>query len=160
MSRHNFSVFWSRGKMGLHDSFQPKTYSQLHHTVQSKQKYKATKTAKFHTYGRLLHHTQYARSRWCVVQFTPLHCNNFDFTIHLMIVGLLSAALFQYLKCQDQRVSKNGRSTFIFCSSWNVWGGQFFTFSLTKGAECTPAPRQLRHCPIDDLHHKTLQYKN
>jgi len=57
-----------------------------------------------------------------------------------MIVGLLSTALFQYLKCQDQRVSKNGRSTFIFCSSWNLWGGQFFTFSLTKGAERAPAP--------------------
>jgi len=29
-------------------------------------------TATFHTYRRLLHHTEYARSRWCVVQFTPL----------------------------------------------------------------------------------------
>jgi len=23
--------------------------------------------ATFHTYGRLLHHTRYARSRWCIV---------------------------------------------------------------------------------------------
>jgi len=63
--------------------------------------------AMFHTYGRLLHHTQYARSRWCVVQCTPLHCNNFEFTIHLLIVGLLSTALFQHLKFQSQRISKN-----------------------------------------------------
>jgi len=49
--------------------------------------------AKFHTYGRLLHHTQYAHSRSCIVQCMPLHCNNFDFTIHLMTVGLLSTAL-------------------------------------------------------------------
>jgi len=34
-------------------------------------------TATFHTYRRLLHPTQYARSRWCVVQCTLLHCNNF-----------------------------------------------------------------------------------
>jgi len=33
-------------------------------------------TATFHTYGPLLHHTQHARSRWCTVQCTPLHCNN------------------------------------------------------------------------------------
>jgi len=38
-------------------------------------------TTTFYTYGRLLHHTQYARSRWCIVQCTPLHCNNFEFTI-------------------------------------------------------------------------------
>jgi len=44
----------------------------------------------------------------------------------LMIVGLLSTALFQYLKCQDQRISKICRSTFIFSSSWNLWGGPIF----------------------------------
>jgi len=81
--------------------------------------------AKFHTHVRLLHHTQYAHSRWCIVQCTPLHCNNSDFTIHLMIVGLLSTALFQYLKCQDQWISKNC-STFIFWSSWNLSGGPIF----------------------------------
>jgi len=72
--------------------------------------------ALFHTYGWLLHHTQYARSRWCVVHFTPLHCNNSELTIHLMIVGLLSTAQFQCLKYQDQRISKSCRSTFIFWS--------------------------------------------
>jgi len=40
-------------------------------------------TSTFHTDGRLLHHTQYARSKWCIVQCTPLHCKNFEFTIHL-----------------------------------------------------------------------------
>jgi len=101
--------------------------------------------ATFHTYGRLLHHTQYARSWWCIVRCTPLHCNNLEFTIYLMIVGLLSTSLLHYLKCQDQRISKNCRSTVIFCSSWNIWGGPFFTFSLPGGAVRTPAPRQLRH---------------
>jgi len=76
--------------------------------------------ATFHTYVRLLHHTQYARSRWCIVQWPPLHCNNFEFTIYLMIVGLLSTALFRYLICQHQRISKNCTNTFIFCSSWNL----------------------------------------
>jgi len=33
-----------------------------------------------------------------------------------MIVGLLSTAQFQYLKYQDQRISKSCRSTFIFWS--------------------------------------------
>jgi len=49
-----------------------------------------------------------------------------EFAIQLMIMGLLSTALFQYLKCQDQRISKNYRSTFIFCDSWNLWGGPIF----------------------------------
>jgi len=44
--------------------------------------------ATFHSYGRLLHHTQYARSRWCTVQCTPLHCNNSEVTMDLMTVGL------------------------------------------------------------------------
>ena len=74
------------------------------------------------------------------IQCTPLHCNNFEFTIHLMIVGLPSTALFQYLKCQDQRVSKNCRSSFIFCSSWNLWGGPFFTFSLPGGRRAPLPP--------------------
>ena len=95
-------------------------------------------------------HTQYARSRWCIVLCTLLHCNNFKFTIHLMIVGLLSTALFLYLKCQDQQISKNCRSTFIFCSSWNLWGNPFFTFSLPGGRRAPLPPRQLRHWLSDD----------
>ena len=102
--------------------------------------------ATFHTYGRLLHHTQYECSRWCIVQCPPLHCNNFEFTIYLMIVSLLSTALFQYLKCEDQRISKNCRSTFIFCSSWNLWGGPIFYVLLARGGGAHPCPpRQLRH---------------
>ena len=109
----------------------------------------------FHTCGRLLHHTQYARSRWCFVHCTPLHCNNFEFTIHLMIVGLLSTGVLQYLKCQGQRISKNCRSTFIFCSSWNLWGVPIFTFSLPGGrAARTPAPRQLRYCLLPVTFHQ------
>jgi len=76
------------------------------------------------------------------VQCTPLHCNNSKFTVHLIIVGLLSTALFQYLKFQDKRISKHCRSTFIFCSSWNLWDGPL---SLPGGAARTPLPRQLRH---------------
>jgi len=96
--------------------------------------------ATFHTYGPLLHHTQYARSRWCIVLCTPLHCNNFEFTVHLRIVGLLGTALFQYLKCQDQRISKNCRSTSVFYSSWNLWGGPIFYLKLARGGVAHPCP--------------------
>jgi len=74
---------------------------------------------------------------YCTLHAAALH--NSEFAIHLMIVGLLSTALFQYLKCQDQRISKNCRSTFIFCSSWNVEGVPFFTFRL-PGGQREPLP--------------------
>jgi len=93
-----------------------------------------------HTYGRLLHHTQHARSRWCIVQCPPLYCNTFECTTNLMIVGLLSTALFQYVKRQDQRISKNFTSTVIFYSSWNLQGNPFFTFSLPRGGGAHPCP--------------------
>jgi len=64
-----------------------------------------------------------------------------------MIVVLLSITLFQYLKCQDQRISKNCRSTFIFCSSWNPRGMPIFYIQLaTGGGEHLCTPRLLRHC--------------
>jgi len=74
------------------------------------------------------------------LQCTPLHCNNSEFTILLMIIALRNTALFQHLKCQDQRISRNCRSTFVFCSSWNLWRGPIFTFSLSGGrrAPCPP----------------------
>ena len=72
------------------------------------------------------------------VLYTARRCNNFEFMIHLMIVGLLKSALFQCLKCQDKRISKNCRSTFILSSSWNVWGGPFFTFSVPWGGQRAP----------------------
>ena len=78
-------------------------------------------------------------------EFATTCCNNFEFMIHLMIVGLLNTALFQCLKCHDKRISKNCRSTFILGSWWNVWGGPFFAFCVPEGATVTPAPRQLRH---------------
>jgi len=93
----------------------------------------------FHTYGLIITSHTACTLSWCTVQCTPLHYNNSKFAIHLMIAGLLSTALFQYLKCQDQRICKNCRSTFIFCSSWNLWGGPFFKFSLPRGAARTPA---------------------
>jgi len=37
-----------------------------------------------------------------------------------MTVGLLNIAGFQYLKCQDQRISRICRSTCISCSSRNL----------------------------------------
>jgi len=37
-----------------------------------------------------------------------------------MTVSVLYTALFQYLKSQDQRISKTCKSTFIFCSLWNL----------------------------------------
>ena len=118
----------------------------IHNSITQSKASRPQMTAKFHT-GRLLHRTQYARSRWCVVHFTPLHCNNFELTIHLMIVGLLSTALFQYLKCQDQRVSENGRPTVKALSYSAVHeiseGSLFFTFSLPGGAARTPAARSV-----------------
>jgi len=36
-----------------------------------------------------------------------------------MTVSMLNTALFQYLKRQDQ-ISKTCKSSFIFCSSWNL----------------------------------------
>ena len=36
------------------------------------------------------------------------------------------------------RISKNCRSTFIFCSSWNLWGGPIL--ACQGGAARTPAP--------------------
>jgi len=70
-----------------------------------------------------------------------------------MIIGLLSTALFQYVKCQDQRISKNCRSTFIFCSSWNLWGGCIFYIQLARGG---PHPVPPSVTPLYMLpHHQT-----
>ena len=85
--------------------------------------------------------------RWCTVQCTPLHYNNYEFTSHLMIVGLLSTALFKYLKCQDQRISKNCRITFIFCSSWNLWRGAHFLHLACQGDGAHPSPPSVTSLP-------------
>ena len=63
-------------------------------------------------------HSMHVRSRWCTAYYTPLQ--QLRFWIHLMTVGMLNTALFQYLKRQDQRISKTCKNTFIFCSSWNL----------------------------------------
>jgi len=98
--------------------FKHKTYSQLHHTLQRKQKYngrrcgqRSTTTSDYY----ITHSMQYARSRWCTAYCTPLQ--QFQFGIHLMTVSMLNTALFQYLKRQDQRISKTCKSTLTFCSS-------------------------------------------
>jgi len=37
-------------------------------------------------------------------------CNDLGFAIQLMTASLLNIALFQHLKCQDQRISKTWKS--------------------------------------------------
>jgi len=76
-------------------------------------------------------HSMHVRSRWRTAYRTPLQ--QLRVWIHLMTVSMLNTALFQYFKRQDQRISKTCKSTFIFCSSWNLWGGPFFAFSLPGG---------------------------
>jgi len=69
----------------------------------------------------------------CSVQCTPLHCNNFEFTIHLIIVGLLSTALFQYLKCQDKTDFQKLQKHFHILQFMKSLRGAHFTFSLPGG---------------------------
>jgi len=64
------------------------------------------------------HTVMHDRSRWCTAYYTPLQ--QLRFWIHLMAVSKPNTALFQYLKFQDQRISRTCKSTFIFCSSWNL----------------------------------------
>jgi len=80
------------------------------------------------------------------VLYNACLCNDFQFTIHLMIVGLTSTALFQYLKRQDQQISKNVEAL-SYCAVHEISeGGPFFTFSLPGGRAPLP-PRELRDCP-------------
>jgi len=37
-----------------------------------------------------------------------------------MTANMLNIALFQYLKRQNQWISKTCKGTFVFCSSWNL----------------------------------------
>ena len=67
----------------------------IHNSITQSKASRSIMAAMFRNYRRLLHHTQYARSRWCIVQCPPLYCNTFECTTNLMIVGLLSTALFQ-----------------------------------------------------------------
>ena len=171
MSLHNFPcILISRSLLNLKEMYMAACRHKLTTPPHSPKQIKWPQmAATIHNYGRLLHHTQYARSRWCIVQCTPLHCNNFEFTIRL-IVGLLRTALFQYsriclirhlkrirkkwrirralmyLKCQEQRISKNWKSTFILCSSLNLWGGLIFYVTLARGRRAPLPPRQWCHC--------------
>jgi len=81
---------------------------------------------------------QYARSRWCTAYCTRLQ--QLRFWIHLMTVSMLNTALFQYLKRQAQRISKTCKSTFIFCSSWNLWEGTHFLRIACQGGRRAPLP--------------------
>jgi len=84
----------------------------------------------------IAHSMQYARSRWCTAYCTPLQ--QLRFWIHLMTVSMLNTAQFQYLKRQDQQISKTCKSTFIFCSSWNLWEGAYF-LHLACQHPCPPS---------------------
>jgi len=66
------------------------------------------------------------------VLYTACRCNYFEFTIHLMTIGLLNTAVFQY-KSQDQRTSKTCRSISYSVVHEISKGGPFFTFSLPGG---------------------------
>jgi len=87
--------------------------------------------ATFHNYRRLLHHTQYACSRWCIVHCTALQqlwiYDSFD------VCFLLNTARFQYLKCQDQQIPKTCRSIFIIWSSRNLKEGAHFLHLACQG---------------------------
>jgi len=62
-----------------------------------------------------------------------------------MIIGLLLTVLFQYLKCQAQRISKNLEA--LSCSAVHEIseGGPFFTFSFPGGRRAPLPSRHLRH---------------
>ena len=61
------------------------------------------------------------------ILYTARRCNNFEFTIHLMTVGMLKRSI-SYSAVHE--ISN---------------GDRFFTFNLPGGAARTLAPRQLRH---------------
>ena len=97
------------------------TYSQLHYLSRNKNKARSRlqwsqMRATFQTMD-----DYYITHTVCTfkMMYCTMHCNNFQFAIHLMTVGLLNIAVFQYLRCQDQRISRTCISTFISCSSRN-----------------------------------------
>ena len=70
-------------------------------------------------------------------------CHNFQFTIQLMTVGLLNTALFQYVNCQDQRISKTWRyrsqTIYIFVFYLFMWLSQLHVLhhkALLKEQKC------------------------
>jgi len=74
------------------------------------------------------------------VLYKARRCNNFEFTIHLMIVGLLRTALSQYLKCQDQQISKIVEALSYSAVHEISEGAPFFYLACQGGAARTPAP--------------------
>ena len=94
--------------------------------------------ATFHNYGRMLYHTQYAECTFKMM-YCVLHAlQQLRFWIHVMTVSMLNTALFQCLKRQDQRISKTCKTTFIFCSSWNLWKGAHFLHIACQGGRRAP----------------------
>jgi len=123
------------------------THKLIHNfTTQSKQVKWPQMAATFHTYERLLHHRQYqyAHSRWYTVQCTPLHCNNSEFTIHLMVVDCQALHYFSI-----SNVKTNGFPKILEALSYSAVheiseGGPIFTFSLPGWAARIPAtPRSV-----------------
>ena len=94
--------------------------------------------ASFHnnSAGNYYSASQCACSSLCTVQGTPLQ--QLLIYNHLMTVGLLNTTVFQYVKCQDQWISKTCRSTFIFCSSLNLHGGGEFLHFACHGGGAHP----------------------
>ena len=122
------------------------TYSQLHYLSRNKNKARSRlqwsqMRATFQTMD-----DYYITHTVCTfkMMYCTMHCNNFQFAIHLMTVGLLNIAVFQYLRCQDQRISRTCISTFISCSSRNLfsaWSYQISAVSDTKHADRNNARR-------------------
>jgi len=51
------------------------------------------------------------------------------------------------LKRQDQRISKTCKSTFIFCSSWNLWERSHFLHVACQGGGAHPCPPSVTSLP-------------
>jgi len=68
-----------------------------------------------------------------------------------MIAGLLSTAVFQYVKCQDQRISKN-LEALSDSAVHEISEGAYFSHLGCQGGRRAPLPaRQLRHWATGQL---------
>ena len=91
--------------------------------------------AKFHTYGRLLHHTQYAGSRWCAVQCT-MHATAlqqlwiYDSFDYCWFVEHCTISLF---KMSRQNRFPKIAEALSYSAVHEIFEGAHFTFSLPGG---------------------------
>ena len=120
------------------------TYSQLHRTFQSKQKYNGRRSGQRSTTKGdyyITHSMQYARSRWCTAYCTPLQ--QLRFWIHLMTVSMLNSehctiSVFKTSRPTDFRNLWKHFHILKFMKS--LRGGPFFAFSLPGVAARPPVP--------------------